>query len=146
MPRARSGGMYPTDSTKVEIDAFLAANPDKRDSILGSRTVVRRATAPNLQRDLGKLRQYPVLDTLHPGLKKELQGLRPNAKEFYAVPYSVAYADELVRAHALLNEAADFIQKDDEEFAGYLRNRSRDLLTDDYESGDAAWVTARFKL
>ena len=35
--------------------------------------------------------------------------------------------------------------KDDEEFAGYLRNRSRDLLSDDYESGDAAWVTAHFK-
>ncbi|HYY56964.1 MAG TPA: hypothetical protein VE842_06490 [Pyrinomonadaceae bacterium] len=45
----------------------------------------------------------------------------------------------------MLNEAADALQKDDEEFAGYLRNRSRDLLSDDYESGDAAWVTGRFK-
>ena len=31
--------------------------------------------------------------------------------------------------------------EDDEEFARYLRNRARDLLSDDYESGDAAWVT-----
>ena len=61
------------------------------------------------------------------------------------MPYSVAYADELVRAHALLNEAADAVRKDDEEFARYLRNRARDLLSDDYESGDAAWVTGRFK-
>jgi hypothetical protein len=140
-----AGGMYPADSTKAELDAFLAANPEKRDSILDSRTIVRRATAPNLQSDLAKLKQYPVLDTLHYGLKKDLQSTKPNAKAFYAVPYSVAYADYLIRAHALLNEAADAVQKDDAEFAGYLRNRSRDLLSGDYESGDAAWVTARFK-
>ena len=24
-------------------------------------------------------------------------------------------------------------------------NRARDLLTDDYESGDAAWITGRFR-
>jgi len=142
-----AGGMYPADSTKEEIDAFLKANPEKRDSILASRTLVRRLTAANLQRDLSKLRHYPVLDTLHPNLKNELQISlkKPNAKAFYAVSYSVAYADELILAHTLLNEAADIVQKEDEEFAGYLRNRSRDLLSDDYESGDAAWVTARFK-
>lgn len=142
-----AGGMYPADSTKEEIDKFLAANPEMRDEILGERTVVRRQTAANLQRDLGKLRQFAVLDTLHPNLKTRLQNAlkKPDAKAFYAVPYSIAYADELVRAHGLLNEAADLVQKDDSEFAGYLRNRSRDLLTDDYESGDAAWVTARFK-
>lgn len=142
-----AGGMYPADSTKEEIDKFLSANPDMRREILGSRTLVRRQTAINLQSDLSKLRQFPVLDTLHPTLKTKLQHalIKPNAKAFYAVPYSVAYADDLIRAHALLNEAADDVQKEDEEFAGYLRNRSRDLLSDDYESGDAAWVTARFK-
>jgi len=140
-----AGGMYPADSTKAEIDAFLAANPEKRDSILNQRTLVRRATAASLQTDLATLKQYPVLDALHFGLKKELESTKTNDKAFYAVPYSVAYADEIIRAHALLNEAADAVRKDDEEFAGYLRNRSRDLLSDDYESGDAAWVTARFK-
>lgn len=141
------GGMYPADATKEELDAFLAANPDKRDEILGQRMVVRRATAANLQRDLAKLKQFAVLDTLHPNLKDALQNAlkNPNQKAFYAVAYSVAYADELVRAHDLLNEAANILQTDDEEFAGYLRNRSRDLLSDDYESGDAVWVTAHFK-
>ncbi len=141
------GGMYPADSTKAEIDAFMKANPDKRDEILGSRTLVRRLTAENLQLDLAKLKQYPVLDTLHPNLKNELQNSlkKANIKAFYAVPYSVAYADELIRAYFLMNEAADAVQKDDEEFAGYLRNRSRDFLSDDYESGDAVWVTANFK-
>jgi len=36
-------------------------------------------------------------------------------------------------------------EADDGEFAGYLRNRARDLLSNDYESGDASWVTGRFK-
>ncbi|HEV2861141.1 MAG TPA: hypothetical protein VGX48_09055 [Pyrinomonadaceae bacterium] len=134
-------------ATKDEIEAFLAAHPDRRDAILDSRTAVRRATPANLRRDLGKLRQYPVLDTLHPGLRKELEShlARPDAKAFYAVPYSLAWADEMVRSHALLNEAADAVRTDDWEFARYLRNRARDLLSDDYESGDAAWVTGRFK-
>ena len=139
--------MYPWGITKQEVEAFLAAHPEKRDSILDLRTVVRRATAENLQRDLGKLRQYAALATLHPGLQRELEArlAAPDPKFLYAVPYSVAYAEELIRAHALLNEAADLLQKDDEEFARYLRNRSRDLLSNDYESGDASWVTGRFK-
>ena len=132
-------------ATKEEVEAFLAAHPEKRDGILDSRTAVRRATAVNLRRDLAKLRQYPALDTLHPGLRKELEATRPDAKGFYAVPYSVAWADEMVRSHALLSEAAAAVEGDDWEFARYLRNRARDLLTDDYESGDAAWVTGRFK-
>src|SRR5829696_3236341 len=86
-------------ATKEEVEAFLAAHPDRRDSILDSRTAVRRTTAVNIRRDLAKLRQYPVLDTLHPGLRTELESAlaRPDAKGFYAVPYSVAWADEMVR-------------------------------------------------
>jgi hypothetical protein len=134
-------------ASKEEVEAFLAAHPEKRASILDQRTAVRRATAANLRRDLGKLRQYPALDALHPGLRAELERLsaRPDERTLYAVPYSVAYADEMVRSHALLSEAADAVEKDDWEFARYLRNRGRDLLSDDYESGDAAWVTGHFK-
>jgi hypothetical protein len=65
--------------------------------------------------------------------------------DVYAVPYAVAYADDLMKAYGLLNEAADALAKDDEEFARYLRNRARDLLSNDYESGDASWVTGHFK-
>ncbi len=146
-PTQPGKNVYPAGATKEEIEAFLTAHPEKRESILDLRTVVRRSTVESLQRDLGKLKQYPVLDALHPGLRGELELLRTrrDAKGFYAVPYSIAYADELTRAHALLNEAADAVHKDDEEFARYLRNRSRDLLSDDYESGDAAWVTGKFK-
>ena len=139
--------VYPWGVKREEIEAFLAAHPAQRASLLDLRTVVRRSDAASLRRDLAALRQHPALSVLHPGLRQELEALsrRPDPKGFYAVPYSVAYADDLVRAHGLLNEAAGAVERDDEEFARYLRNRARDLLSDDYESGDAAWVTGRFK-
>ena len=143
--------MYPWGVKKEEIETYLSEHPEKRDELMDLRSVVRLAIAANVQRDLAKLTQYPVLDTLHPRLRKALADIsRKGAKtqgsqSYYAVPYSVAYADELMKAHGLLNEAADTLRKDDEEFARYLRNRARDLLTDDYESGDAAWVTGHFK-
>ena len=143
--------VYPWGVRKEEIEVFLTAHPEKRDEIMDLRTVVRRATTANMQQDLAKLSQYPVLDTLHPGLREALTGNSrkgakvQNPQGFYAVPYSVAYADQLIKVHALLNEAANAVQKDDEEFARFLRNRARDLLTNDYESGDAAWITGRFK-
>jgi hypothetical protein len=150
--------MYPWGVKKEEIEAELATHPDKRDEILGIRSVVRATTMENLSADLLTLKKYAALATLHPGLQEELSELVvakmrsgsrmrvPRADEqFYAVPYSVAYADELMKAYGLLNDAANAIEKNDEEFARYLRNRARDLLSDDYESGDAAWVTGRFK-
>jgi hypothetical protein len=148
--------MYPWGVKKEEIESFLAVHPDKREAIMDLRSVVRRTSREDLRNDLAKLVKYPVLDTLHPRLRNELSQLtaaqlrkgsraRVPQMQFYAVPYSVAYADELVKAHGLLNEAADALQKDDEEFAKFLRNRARDLLSDDYESGDASWVTGHFK-
>ncbi|MGI8898030.1 MAG: zincin-like metallopeptidase domain-containing protein [Pyrinomonadaceae bacterium] len=139
---------YPWGVKKEELDAFLSAHPEKRESILDLRTVVRKLLLANVRHDLATLRKYPALDTLHPGLRQELQrevSFRVAPGSFYAVPYAVAYADELVKAYSLLNEAADAVAKDDEEFARYLRNRARDLLTNDYESGDAAWITGHFK-
>jgi hypothetical protein len=146
-PETPGKNVYPSGMKKEEMDRFLAAHSDKRDSLLHPRTVVRRATAENLRADLAKLREYPVLDTLHPGLRRELTEAvaKPDAGVLYAVPYSLAYADQMIRAHSILNRAADRMAKDDPEFAGYLRNRSRDLLSNDYESGDASWVTGRFK-
>lgn len=137
--------LYPGDATREELDAFMAAHPEMRSSILHPRTVVRRASSANIATDLKVLEQYPVLDALHFGLKKELEKLKSDPRSFYTVPYSVAYADHLIRSYGLLQEAALAVEKDDAEFAGYLRNRSRDLLSNDYESGDAAWITGQFK-
>jgi len=49
-----------------------------------------------------------------------------------------------MRAFELLYEAAALLQPSDAPFADYLRLRAHDLLTDDFEGGDAAWVTGRF--
>lgn len=139
--------VYPLDASRAEIDTFLAANPGLRDEILGERTVVRRATLENVAEDLRILRTFAVLRELHPGVVQRLNWLRenPNREAFYAVPYSVAWADELVQAYRLLMRAASNLEQSDAEFARYLRNRGRDLLSNDYESGDASWVTGRFE-
>jgi hypothetical protein len=139
--------VYPAGITKQEVDRFIAASPDSRATILHPRTVVRRAEESNLLADLAQLRRSPALATLHPGLQRSLQEMlvSPSAARLYAVPYALAYADEMRRAHGLLNEAADAVQQEDPQFAGYLRNRSRDLLSNDYESGDAAWITGKFR-
>ena len=130
--------VYPWGVTKEAIDP-------RRSDLLDLRTVVRDATAQNLRNDIATLNKYPALQTLHPKLLGELQRLKPASNSLYAVPYAVAYADDLMKAYGLLNDAADAVEKDDEEFARYLRNRARDLLSNDYESGDASWVTGHFK-
>ena len=152
--------VYPWGITKEQIEQALTlpgGQVDKREKALDLRSIVRALNAKNLQTDIAKLNKYPALQTLHPGLLAELQRLssggprrvtahnQPANTDVYAVPYSVAYADDLMKAYGLLREAADAVAKDDEEFARYLRNRARDLLSNDYESGDASWVTGRFK-
>lgn len=139
--------VYPADLTKQEYDDYLAAHPDQRAALTHLRSVVRRADKASLDRDIAKLREHAVLEANHPGLLERLETLAksPDRAVLYAAPYSLAYADEMVRASRLLHEAADAVTGDDEEFARYLRNRARDLLSDDYESGDAAWITGRFK-
>ncbi|MBA3461786.1 MAG: NUDIX hydrolase, partial [Deltaproteobacteria bacterium] len=137
--------VYPWGIEAAELDALLAAHPERRDALLAPRAVVRRADSSVIAADLAALTRHPVLDALHPGLREELVELRAKPQGLYAVPYSVAYADRLVRAHDLLAAAATAVHADDPELAGYLRNRGRDLLSDDYESGDAAWITADFR-
>jgi len=149
--------MYPWGITKEQIEQALALNSgqaDKRDKVMDLRSVVRAVNAKNLQADIATLNKYPALETLHPGLLADLLKLsadpqritsQQQGSDVYAVPYAVAYADDLMKAYKLLNEAADALAKDDEEFARYLRNRARDLLSNDYESGDASWVTGHFK-
>lgn len=136
-PTKPGKNVYPWGITKEAVDQR------RWDPLLGLRTVVRSQL--NLAPDIATLRKYPVLQTLHPQLLSQLSVARPGVDFLYAVPYSVAYADDLMKAYGLLFEAADAVEKDDEEFARFLRNRARDLLSNDYESGDASWVTGRFK-
>ena len=146
-PPVPGRNVYPWGITREEIEAFLEKNPVRRDSILAERTVIRRATKENLALDLATLKKHPALSVLHPALEADLRGMakRPDAKALYAVPYPVAWADRMMKIYAHLHSAADSVESSDSEFARYLRNRARDLLSNDYESGDAAWVTGQFK-
>lgn len=139
--------VYPWGITKAQVQAVLEKHPDLQASLLAPRTVVRRADAASLKQDLGTLERHPVIAGLHPGLSETLRALakKPDPALLYAVPYAVAYAPRMVKAHGLLWEAAQAVEAEDAEFAGYLRNRARDLLSNDYESGDASWVRGRFR-
>lgn len=145
-PETPGKNVWPWGIDAAEVDRFLAAHPEDRGEILAERTAVRRATAENLGRDLAALGRHPVLSALHPGLRERLTALAatPDPAVLYAVPYAVAWADDMIAAQRALFRAADAVVTDDAELAGYLRNRGRDLLSNDYESGDAAWVTGRF--
>jgi hypothetical protein len=135
--------VYPAGLTREEIDDFLEANPAARDSLLAVRTVVRRTSAANIDGDLSRLDEFPAVAALHPGLRERLEALDENLDSLYAVPYALAYAPELREARRHLERAAAAIEDEAPDFAAYLRNRSRDLLSGDYESGDASWVTGR---
>jgi len=138
--------VYPQGLEKRELERVLSERPALRESLLAVRTVVRRSLPENLRHDLAVLEEHPVLSVLHPGLRERLWALHnaPAPQAFYALPYSVAYADDVLQLYELLNQAAVAIHPEDPAFARFLRNRARDLLSDDYEAGDASWVTGRF--
>ena len=138
--------VYPADATREQVERFLASQPAQRSEILAERSVVRRATGTSINADIATLKRFALIRELHPGRLENLQALakRASPDSFYAVPYAIAYPQEMTRAFALLMRAADRIESSDVEFARYLRNRARDLVSNDYESGDASWVTGRF--
>lgn len=139
-PEAAAKNVYPHGATRAALDAHFAAHPKTRADLLSSRSVVWAATPENVRRALATLDAHPALDVLHPGLRARLT----NAVAYMAVPYSVAYADDIEFVHDRLNAAAALLDETDPAFARYLRLRGRDLLADDYDGGDAAWVTGRF--
>ncbi len=145
-PESAGKNVYPIGIEREELDSYLSAHPEEQKPLLDLRSVVRRATAIRLDRDLATLDAYPGLRLLHPTVHQRLTELRVSPSEgvFYAVPYAVAYADQVIRIHDLLRESADVIQSEDRDFASYLRLRANDLLTSNYEAGDAAWVLGDF--
>jgi hypothetical protein len=139
--------VYPPDAAKLELDAWMAAHPSSRGAILHPRTVVVRTTPRTVAAGLATLRAHPALDVLHPDLRPRLESLRAARRgraAFHVLPYAVAYAPAMLRVHALLLEAAARVAPSDEDFARTLRHRARDLLANDYEAGDAYWVTGRY--
>jgi hypothetical protein len=138
--------VYPWGISADEIEQFLADCPQHRAAILGLHTVVRRTTPTALRRDLLTLRGHRELATLHPGLEAWLTSLSTDhaPPPLYAVPYSVAWPKRILAIADHLWAAAEHVEADDRDLAAFLRQRSRDLLTDDNEAGDAAWVRGSF--
>ncbi len=65
--------------------------------------------------------------------------VRRNQKgQLYALPYSEAFSDQMLRAAALLDKASNFAE--DKEFAQYLKMRAQAFRTDDYQASDFAWM------
>jgi hypothetical protein len=145
-PFAEGRNVYPWAIEAAEIQAFLDRRLDLRASILDPRAVVRRTVPAALKADLATLKRQAALAALHPGLGPRLEALlaRPDDEPFYAVPYSVAWPGHLIAASEHLRQAADAVDDEDPDFAAFLRHRSRDLLVDDNEAGDAAWVRGSF--
>jgi hypothetical protein len=139
--------VYPWGVTKVEIERWLSAHPDQRGDLLDPLTVVRRRDTAQLEADQELLTRHPALAVLHPSLEGRIRAMRRASGRggFYAIPYALAYADSLEQVSGLLHFAADRMEKLDPEFAGYLRLRATDLLANDYEGGDAAWVSGHFR-
>lgn len=139
--------VYPVGMSREKIDPLLAARPELAAGLLGVRTIVRESSEKNLKHDLTTLDKYPMLDGLHPGLRKQLEVLRSGEDDtaVYALPYSVRWAPGIMKIYALLNAASVDVATDDPDLAAYLSLRARDLVSDDYEGGDAAWVRGRFK-
>ena len=64
---------------------------------------------------------------------------------WYALPYSVRWAPDIMQAYSFVHAAAEDMRTEDPDFAAYLSQRARDIISDDYEGGDAAaWVRGRF--
>jgi hypothetical protein len=107
-PQTPARNVYPRDASAEQIDTFLTRQPSQRAEILGERSVVRRATRANIEMDLATLKRFALLRELHPGWTERLKDLtkRVSPDAFYAVPYAIAYPQEMTRAFALLMQAA----------------------------------------
>ncbi|MBL8551735.1 MAG: hypothetical protein JNJ73_17235 [Hyphomonadaceae bacterium] len=140
-PEAPARNFYPAGATKETLDAYLATHPEQRDALMDDRSVVWAANAENVLRAIAALDAHPALDTLHPGLRARLVASEGG---LLAIPYSVAYAEDIFFIHDRLIAAAGHVEASDAAFARFLRLRARDLISDDYEGGDAAWVTGDF--
>ena len=96
-------GFYPTDLTRGEFDAYLAANPDQRADLLDPYTVVKR-----------------------------------DGDRLVAVPYSEEYAEWLIPASRLLQQAAQITTNPS--LKKFLSLRARSFVTDDYFESEMAWM------
>ncbi|MDQ3030901.1 MAG: NUDIX hydrolase [Myxococcota bacterium] len=141
-PYEPARNVYPTGLDRAAMQAYVDAHPGDR-ALTATRTIVRRRTAEQLEHDRAALAAHPEIAALHPRLAEQLAA-DADDDALYAVPYALAHAGELGEMSRLLFAAAGDVRADDADLADYLEQRARDLLSNDYEAGDAAWVSGRF--
>jgi hypothetical protein len=146
-PEEPGKNVYPQGLSTEKLDPFLKNRPELASALLDVRSVVRNSRKENIDLDLATLDKYPLLDGLHPGLRTRLEMLKAGTDDaqWYSLPYSTRWAPDIMEAYSLINEAAEHLKTEDPDLSAYLALRARDLLTDNYEAGDAAWVRGRFK-
>jgi len=146
-PEEPGKNVYPQGMTNKLLDPYLEANSDRAYRLLNLRTVVRASNKENITRDLQMLDRFPLLDGLHPDLRSRLEVMQDKTDDsaWYALPYSVRWAPDIIQAYELINAAANDVKTDDPDLSAYLSLRARDIVSDDYEAGDAAWVRGQFK-
>ena len=132
--------VYPAGMTRKTMNAFLEANPDKRDELLDLLAAVWEASDANKSKAINGLDVYPTLDVLHPGLRERIS----KARGYMGIPYSVAYAADIFFIYDRLNAAAAILSPTDMSYTRFLRLRARDLLANNYDGGDATWVSSQF--
>ena len=158
--RRRARAVRPGRSARARPQPLSARDRHGRRSRIGAapipktplrssapRTVVRRARAANLRRDLGRLAAYPVLTRSIRGLKMGLE--RHLARAGFQRPLRRPLRRRLRRPDGPVSPAAARSGRrrpeSDPEFAVFLRNRAAICCPTTTKSGDAAWVTGRFK-
>lgn len=135
--------VYPAGTESEALEVFIEAHPEMSE-LTAVRTVVRRRSEAQLRADRSVFEANAWLAPLHPGLATRLEA-DADDDAFYAVPYSLAYAEQMRAASSLLQRAAASVRGTDHDLADYFEQRARDLLTNDYEAGDAAWVSGSFE-
>jgi len=110
-PMPPGHALYPSDLTRAQVDAYVAAHPDKKALVFDPYTIVRRSGSPRAESRGG-----------------DLTGTK----------YHDEFAAFIKPAAAALRKAADL--SDDPAFAKFLRLRADALFTDDYYASDIAWL------
>lgn len=139
-PLTSAKNVYPDGTSREVMDAYLEANPERTNELLDLRAVVKAANDENKQAAFKILDQHPTLEVLHPGIRQTIT----DADTYFALPYSMAYAEDIFFVYDRLNAAAGLIEGEDIAFARFLRLRARDLLADNYDGSDAMWVTGDY--
>ncbi len=119
-PKPAGAGFYPTDMTKEEFEAAVAANPDTKDAMTGYFTRVERA--PD-----GKLQAVPYNEAYAAQLRDAAKHLNDAA--------------DILTAESTKSQLANGV--DYTTLAAFLRSRAAAFESNDYFQSDMDWMDVK---